>query len=218
MRITRIYQASIGLLLLICTGNICLADSEPHGGEIDQALLIETLNEAKAVRVEIDGIDEDTAEKNNLLLHFQELIQSVGSSFQEVTTTSGALSQEALDERPLPLTRVELSSLPTGVNAFRFKAPEEASTYEMQWVFAVPHVHFGWYIIPAEGEMEGFSNFYPRTDTDLGIEGLPAHNYFIQQSLRGGKIKGGQEYIVWFSFPKDQDFNAWVWVDLTPSD
>jgi len=88
----------------------------------------------------------------------------------------------------------------TGFDAIRFRTPAADHSWDLFWEFFADtstKMH-GWYILPREGELEGFSGY--EHEYNVSIEGveLPEKNIHIKQSLTGGRLKPDSEYLIWF--------------------
>ena len=93
-----------------------------------------------------------------------------------------------------------MNSDKSGFDAIRFKTPAADHNWDLFWEFVVysSHQMHGWYILPKEGELEGFTDYEHASNVSIeGVE-LPAQNIQIKQSLTGGKLKPETEYMIWF--------------------
>lgn len=87
-----------------------------------------------------------------------------------------------------------------GFDAIRFKTPAADHNWDLFWEFFTDSSNklHGWYILPREGELEGFSGYEHEYNVSVqGVE-LPEKNLHIKQSLTGGRLKPGTEYLIWF--------------------
>ncbi len=74
------------------------------------------------------------------------------------------------------------------------------------WFFVSPCGRYSWYIVPVEGEMVGFENYFPlKLSSFQGTESyLPEKkNQVIFQNLSADRLVEGHEYIIWFILPSD---------------
>ena len=137
-------------------------------------------------------------------------------SFTPVTVTVNAMTPEARAQRPLPMTRVVLGEQGAGFDALRFTAPDDAEAYDLRWIFFTAAPFESWYIQPARGTMKGFRNFRIERNAEPPVAGVDGRVNLIRQSLGGGEIKGGETYIMHFSFPPGEVCPVYQWIDLTP--
>src|SRR5262249_38263303 len=70
---------------------------------------------------------------------------------------------------------------------------------DLSWVFTGEESEVNWYILPARGAMSGFKDFrwshFPRFQNPS----VPCHETAYFQTLGGGEIKPGEDYIVYFA-------------------
>lgn len=74
------------------------------------------------------------------------------------------------------------------------------------WFFVPPPGAFSWYIVPVEGEMDGFENYFPlKLSSFRDTEGYQPENkrQVIFQTLSADRLVEGREYIIWFTLPPD---------------
>ena len=118
----------------------------------------------------------------------QQTLAAVSSRFQsvDVSTTPGrnVWSIRTLNERGKQM------------DAVRFTVPDGTNTH-FYWAFSVANLD-SWYIVPVQGELKGFEDFYP------GLKfRLPAvfNQNLVLQDLPT-RLTAGEEYILWFKFSK----------------
>lgn len=105
-----------------------------------------------------------------------------------------------------PYTRVTLNASGAGLDAIVFKAPGKTGGWDMSWEYvtsAGAGGGVGWYIGGRKGLIsEGFRTF--SQEANYAEEGagadLPKKNARVGQNLVG-RLRAGDEYIIWFSFP-----------------
>lgn len=100
--------------------------------------------------------------------------------------------------------------------AFRFTAPEQEG--ELVWSFRMPLGDCQWYIVPGEGEMNGFSQFFAKSLKEdvpgLGKKG----DWFYLQFLDGENFMAGSDYIIWFHSPGDDRTTVPVSINFLPKE
>jgi hypothetical protein len=116
------------------------------------------------------------------------------SEFPEVSVGTKSGAHQAftvrLDEKPLVIGGEHR------FGCFRFKTPKEPSL-DMVWIFTVPPEWSQWYILSAEGAMEGFRHWLA---ADRLYEGFPPpiKDQAYLQTLEAGSLKPDSTYIIWF--------------------
>ncbi|HEY8241502.1 MAG TPA: hypothetical protein VIH35_08645, partial [Kiritimatiellia bacterium] len=139
---------------------------------------------------------------------FFKAVRTLQPSFQEITP--------GLVYGTCDVVRCSLNSKGARFDAVRFHAPEG---YRMNfaWLVAFPPNSLGnFYIAPAEGLMKGFEYF---DDSKYKIYTNPAWptNYTtISQTLDAGRIKPGQDYILWFTFRGNDPVDCYIAINLYP--
>jgi hypothetical protein len=121
-------------------------------------------------------------------------LQADPSLLTFVPSTSGEETPKTVE---IDLRKSQVS-LPEGYScgAIRVKAPETGKL-DLVWAFSVPVAWTNWYILPVQGEGEGFRNFL--TADRLYKEVQPVGNSAVRlQALEAGRLKPGQEYFLWF--------------------
>lgn len=94
----------------------------------------------------------------------------------------------------------EINPAPVRFAAYRFTSPLKQPA-DMYWIISSNYAnsYLNWAILPVKGKMEGLKEvkrvLFPKF---LG-NSFPLHDAAIFQSLTGGQIKPGQEYIAWFA-------------------
>ncbi|EIP98027.1 MORN repeat protein [Opitutaceae bacterium TAV1] len=90
-------------------------------------------------------------------------------------------------------------------DAFRFRTPPAPeSSGDMVWAFTAPRAWLHWYILPREGEMEGFRSWHHAVALHEEFPAATRENPVILQRLEGDRLKPDTEYILWFS-ARDRD-------------
>lgn len=172
------------------------------------AAVSEALKEAGELSKKLD--DESVATR------FREVLQPVAGDLAVVPATVGQPDGQ--------YHKLTLNRGAEGLDAFVFEAPaaEEGAgatqTYDMDWSFVLPAPapQMVWYILPVEGTMAGFENFNRSKNKRSKDPDVPAENLTIRQELRGGKLRAGERYIVWFRFEDGQPHDVYVDVALRP--
>jgi hypothetical protein len=134
--------------------------------------------------------------------------EMLGKQFRDALQKIAADLPEISPERGVPkkYIKLTLNKAKKGIDAFRFRIPEGKATWDLSWEF----IHSSdtrvrsFYIIPREGTMQGFESFRPSQDYQEEGADLPKKNLRIVQSLQGGRLKPGGEYIIWF-VPRDNE-------------
>lgn len=158
----------------------------------------------KHFRASQDGAGEDATKARE---KFREALQKLAPQLPSVTPEK---------EAPKTYTKVPLNSAKKSFDAFRFKAPDGKTNWDMSWEFVVPTGAIrSWYILPAEGTMEGFRTFQPTKDYEEKGVDLPKENLRVVQPLTGGHLKPGKEYIIWFEFEKNEPADFHIRIGLT---
>ncbi|HXF10411.1 MAG TPA: hypothetical protein VN625_06465 [Desulfuromonadaceae bacterium] len=88
---------------------------------------------------------------------------------------------------------------------FRFTVPERTNHQDFAWAFILPPGpgFAGWYIVPQNGKMDGFENYFHfrRTIYSNAGELLPlSGKLMVLQRLPGTALEDGKEYLIWFGF------------------
>jgi hypothetical protein len=114
-------------------------------------------------------------------------------------------------------TKVTLNKEGKRLGAFRFKTPEAKGNWDMDWEFVIPQGALQqWYILPREGTMaSGFRTLKSEKDYQEKGTALPEKNLRVLQPLTGGLLKPGQEYIIWFTFAKDDPVEMHVRIGVS---
>ena len=98
------------------------------------------------------------------------------------------------------------------VDALRFTVPEGTHTH-LYWAFSMANLD-SWYIVPTEGEMKGFEDFYPNQKFRLP----PAINRQIIVQELPTRLTPGEEYILWFKFKDVGAVQAYISLVLLDDD
>lgn len=91
-------------------------------------------------------------------------------------------------------------------SAFRFSSTLEQPA-DLCWIFTSQESWYpgSWYILPACGKMNGFSHYRYLNHPAFQDPSVPINGRFFFQSLTGGEIKPGQDYIVFFARDKSEE-------------
>jgi hypothetical protein len=125
---------------------------------------------------------------------------------------SRAFKPIALNKRPLVHEGVRF-------DGFSFRTPENDTL--LFWAFRGrgddPASPRGWYILPAEGEMDGFRFFrsvaLDRDVPEVGKKG----DHIVTQSLADVPLKPNSVYVIWFAFANDMPWDAAISLNLYDS-
>src|ERR1700743_937154 len=86
---------------------------------------------------------------------------------------------------------------------FRFTVPTRTNHEDFLWSFVEPDDYKEWYIVPQNGTMNGFVNYYTDTKGEyMGAKPIwPAGgSRIIYQYLPGNFLKDGETYLIWIGF------------------
>jgi len=108
-----------------------------------------------------------------------------------------------LTQDPVRFSRLDLASSHTIINnldfyAFRFKTPDKPGY--LIWAFKKNKWKHQWYILPVEGEMQGFKTYAHKVSNKNGEDLYKKNDPFILQTLPAENFKPNAEYIIWFRF------------------
>lgn len=121
---------------------------------------------------------------------FVPLLQSVANDLPEI--------QLSTEPGTVIWNKFQLYEQGMMLNAFRFTSPLDVEG-DFYWCFVSTRSVGAWYIHPASGGMEGFSEFLIAPELQLeGVDLPPTEDICVQQ-LIGGRIKPRESYIVYFS-------------------
>ena len=127
-------------------------------------------------------------------------------------------------------TKLTLNRNGAGIDGFRF-ANTNSRALNLVWCFAWPERSSfqSWFIIPASGTMggKGFETFEPLKQAGTLFKLAPWGNKPSEeaggaefqaalQTLPGGLVQPGKEYIIWFSFRDTRPVDIWVTFRLVP--
>ncbi len=117
-------------------------------------------------------------------------------------------------------TNITMNRLGGGFDCIRFKN-ESKEAMNMVWAYVQPKnsTMFTWYILPVNGDMMGFDKFWRGAKDYNNVPWAKAKPPYktTLQSLMGGQIEPGQEYILWFFFDKWSLENFYFTIKLLPS-
>ena len=91
-------------------------------------------------------------------------------------------------------------------DAFRIRTPKRHGL-GLAWAFLAPPNLREWYILPRQGEMKGFSHFWPRYGTK--------ERQLVLQALDSDAFKPGEEYLIWMRFSDDSPAKLHLWIRFT---
>jgi hypothetical protein len=135
----------------------------------------------------------------------EQTLASISSRFQSIDacTTPGRniWSIRTLNERP-----------GQQLDALRFTVPEGTHTH-LYWAFSINHLD-SWYIVPVQGELKGFEEFYPNQKFQLP----PAINRNLILQELPTRLTPGEEYILWFKFKQPGRVLAYISLVLLDDD
>ena len=100
------------------------------------------------------------------------------------------------------------------VDAIRVRTPA-GERRDLVWAFAVPKALDRWYIMPVDGDMQGFKNFWNASAPELFGENAPKLDRGgVIQMLDAKRLEPDKEYLIWFTFKDDQLAPTWLTVSL----
>jgi hypothetical protein len=122
---------------------------------------------------------------------------------------------EAAKGEPKAYTKLVLNQHKKQLDAFTFKTPAGKQNWDINWEFVLPPGALkSWYILPKEGTMTGFRTFNTHNDYQEKGANLPEKNRRYVQPLEGGHLKPSTEYIIWFTFAKNDPVDMHVRIGL----
>jgi hypothetical protein len=132
--------------------------------------------------------------ENRRVTRLQEHIAEFVELVPNTVGTNACLSKVSFTNEPIAINGMLY-------NGFSFVMPE--GTGDLVWALVLPvedrNYVKGWYIIPAQGRMKGFSNFDSRRlahdDAAIGH----ANDQLIIQRLARSCFVANQRYVIWFS-------------------
>jgi hypothetical protein len=169
------------------------------------------LKGANAARLERDTYVKEHSEDDTfrqLDEKFRLALQKVRSAFPLIDPPSETSTNR--------FTKLTVNKRGLMLDGFRFKnASDEPKTFV--WAFASGNALVGWYIVPSEGSMNGFTEMWQDEDAIANAPWGAQRPVLIEQSLRNTKVMPGKEYIIWFSFRDDKPHNVYVTFGLFPA-
>jgi hypothetical protein len=161
---------------------------------------------SRPVAIPDDAFDDALAKARNQegaeLAHTLVQISSRLQSIDACTTPGRNMwSIRLLDDRP-----------GQRIDAVRFTVPEGTHTH-LYWAFSMAKLD-SWYIVPVEGEMKGFEDFY----RDQKFRLPPAINRQIIVQELPTRLTPGEEYILWFKFKDVGAVQAYISLVLLDDD
>ncbi len=159
-------------------------------GAIITLLICLLIVQSDAVQTE----NNETPESRNVRVALQQKVAEL--PMVEVNTKIEEVGFETIDLTET-LTDVEGKRY----FAFRFTTPQNPG--DLIWSFRAPKGHVGWYIVPAEGRMNGFRTFYRHTlSQDVPTVGEQG-DIVVMQELPTRDLKPNTDYIIWFRLADD---------------
>jgi hypothetical protein len=173
--------------------------------------VVKDLKAANAARQERDAYVKEHAEDDT----FRKLDEKFALALQKVKSAFPLIDppSEASTNR---FTRLRLNQRGAMLDAFRFKnATDEPKTFV--WAFVSGNALEGWYVVPAEGFMKGFTQMWQDQEAISNALWGTNRPVIIEQSLGDTKVMPGKEYIIWFNFSDDKPHNIFVCFGLFPA-
>jgi formylglycine-generating enzyme required for sulfatase activity/tRNA A-37 threonylcarbamoyl transferase component Bud32 len=125
----------------------------------------------------------------------RETLQAVAADLPRLNLSTKA------DEVVWNHTRIEPT--PARFVAYAFTSPLDEPG-DLYWFFSCHDNPLNWFIVPAEGTMQGFTGFDRLVHPHYQDPKVPIHDYGYCQSLTGGHILPGKDYILWFAQRQSQ--------------
>lgn len=122
---------------------------------------------------------------------FQSTLLKVAREFVQVGPT--------LNENPAKWQEVTLNQSGAGFDGIRFTSPLKANS-DLNWSINLSAPSKDWGIVGASQPVPAFQASYEGYNLNFTELRVPDKNLFTFQSLSGGHIQPGQEYVIWFAF------------------
>ncbi|HSI32937.1 MAG: hypothetical protein ACAI43_06595 [Phycisphaerae bacterium] len=124
----------------------------------------------------------------------------------------------ATDAEKTAFKKLTLNSAGKRIDVIRFRTPAGKAA-DLSWAFAFPPDSVDvWYILPAQGEMNGFTNFHKiKVDSVNKKYELPATHNVIAQRLPAANLKSDTDYLLWFTFKDDKPHDVHVAINFVPT-
>lgn len=153
------------------------------------------LARAATLRRELEGLDNPNQARPREYA-FRRAAREAAAGFPVVPA--------ALESKPTEFTKVVLNARRKGFDAVKFRTPEGPGAWDLHWEYVVPAGPDSApvrsvYILAAKGDMRGFAEYSFHRDKPVDGLDLP-RNLRVVQSLRGGQLRPGAEYYLWFLY------------------
>ncbi|HYE21199.1 MAG TPA: hypothetical protein VEA69_22320 [Tepidisphaeraceae bacterium] len=124
----------------------------------------------------------------------------------------------ATDPEKTAFKKLTLNSAGKRIDVIRFRTPA-GKPLDLSWAFAAgPNSVEVWYILPAQGEMKGFTNFHRiKPETVNKKYEIPATHGVIAQHLPAANFKPDADYLLWFTFPDAKPHDVHVAINFVPT-
>ena len=186
------------------------AGKETPADKIDKQTVSQTLKKAHQVALfQGSFVDEILLEALRDLL--RKTLRPIFSHFQIVSAGDGSA--------PLEFQRITLNKLGQGFDGIRFKTPPGERNCDLDWEFVYSRGGslLGWFIVPKEGTLEGFTTLESFDRPRIPGLDTPSKYRLIVQPLHGGRLQPGKEYLIWFAFRNERPADILVRLELTPA-
>jgi hypothetical protein len=187
----------------------------PAAGSSETNGLFDKVKAANAIGTDRDryfqdhgGVEDETFHQYNL--KFARALQEAAGAFPIV--------EPPLKSATNHFAKFTFNERGIGLDGFRFKN-NSTEARNFGWVFAYDSpTGISWFIVPTEGESAGFTEYWEQSGPYAEEPWKSATNKFevIVQSLTGGKILPGKEYIIWLKFKDDKPKDIYIAFDLFP--
>lgn len=146
--------------------------------------------------VELNDRQRDTDDKEKVKSDFEQISREHADQLAVVPVHLGKTQRK--------WQRITLNQDGTRVDGIRFTSPLKVPA-DFSWAFHVsPPVHYSWNIIGIEKKLDSFVTYRGHTRSVSHIQtdltDLPTKNQVFFQSLEGGQIQPGKDYVLGFSF------------------
>jgi hypothetical protein len=175
------------------------------GKPVDLPLELGRCNDALRKWNAAEGAQQQ--EQDALRKQFETRLQRIAPHLSALTPARGL---------PQEYAKLTLNQARKGFDAFRFKTPPGKANWDLDWeLVARADSVDAWYIVPAEGAMQGFEQFtHWENHEEPGVE-LPQPNFRVKQQLEGGRLRPDAEYVIWFSGLGDQPVDLHIRLGVT---
>lgn len=138
---------------------------------------------------------------------FQEAIRSVATKFSE--------AEAATEPGKAEWNKLTLNARGKKVDAIRVRTPA-GDKLDLVWAFSLPASLDRWYILPVEGSMQGFKNFWKVKGAELFGPDAATDASGVVQMLSAKQLEPDKEYLIWFTFKDEKPAEMAVMMAFLP--